>query len=109
MDKGRGRRWIAEGKSLRGENEMEWDSDGDGEMDTESKTMLQRKFAGSERRKEGGGEGDDRRSDEQTHGDMFQSRDGDIRQRLQMTPSSSPLISVSTHTFRSISVQNGQM
>lgn len=55
MDKGRGRRWIAEGKSLRGENEMEWDSDGDGEMDTESKTMLQRKFAGSERRKEGGG------------------------------------------------------
>ncbi len=28
-----------EGKSLRGENEMEWDSDRDGEMDAESKTV----------------------------------------------------------------------
>lgn len=38
------RRWIAEGKSLRGENEMEWDSDRHGEMDTESKTVWGRKF-----------------------------------------------------------------
>ena len=33
-----------EGKSLRGENEMEWDSDRDREMDTESKTVSRRKF-----------------------------------------------------------------
>lgn len=44
MDRGRRRRWIVEGESLRGENEMEWDSDRDGKMDTESKTVQWRKF-----------------------------------------------------------------
>lgn len=44
IDRGRMRRWIVEGKSLRGENEMEWDSDRDGDMDTESKTVWRRKF-----------------------------------------------------------------
>lgn len=29
IDRGRRRRWIVEGKSLRGENKMEWDSDTD--------------------------------------------------------------------------------
>lgn len=53
-----------EGEGLRGDNEMEWDSDRDGDMVTESKTVWRRKFD-RESREEGGGRG----NEDQTDGD----------------------------------------
>lgn len=88
---------------MRGENEMERDSDRDGETDTESKTALRRKFDMKSR--EWGGE--------VLTGVM--SRHMEIcsevlrNKMIGQTPHSSPLLSEGIYTSRSIAAQGVQM
>lgn len=74
---------------------MEWDSDRDGEMDAETKTVWRRKFdmkSKGVREEEGRGgwrrgRGSDRKGDEQTHEAMLPGiTNREIRQGLHVTP-----------------------